>query len=50
MTFAPGDRRVAVPVTPIRAGGKRRSAVLTVNEGSGYRSGELREATIQLVN
>lgn len=50
VTFAPGARRAAIPVTPSRAGGKRRSAVLTVGEGSGYRSGELREATIELVN
>ena len=50
VTFPAGSRRVQVPVTPTRAGGKSRAAVLTVNEGSGYRSGELREATIQLTN
>ena len=49
-TFPVGSRRVAVPVVPTRAGGKSRTLVLTVDDGAGYRSGELREATIRLFN
>ena len=50
VTFPAGARRVQVPVVPRRAGGKSRSVSLTVNDGSGYRAGQLSEAVIQLVN
>ncbi len=50
VTFAAGARRAAVPIVPLKAGGKSRTLTLTVGNGDGYRSGELREATVRLFN
>lgn len=50
VTFPAGSRRVAVPIEPTRSGGKSRTVTLTVEDGDGYRSGELRAASIRLTN
>lgn len=50
VTFPAGSRRVSVPIVPARKGGKTRTIILNVEEGGGYRSGELRQAVVDLIN